>query len=560
MSLLSTPAVHYGGTYRAVCLEVLPDRVRAQVPQVFADTVVTIFEFSGRRPAEGDEGWVVFESGLAERPIWIGTESLLPELPPGGALGQVLTKKSVADRDVDWEEIFPPGGITGDVLTKQVVGEAWLTPTPASYWFSNFATPASMTGGAGKVQMQPNTPTIASGFHRHANTTVVVCDVAGLYRVGVHLTFTSASPASNYSDTYIEVHDPINFSTILASSNPVGVGGGFVSSSFYFASDGELLCYLRVGDYVSIYVASDATHSFQASRSYLSIVPVGAQAGPVGPTGPMGPDVTLVQSNYWFGSIASPLTALGNDVQTNIGWTMTRSNGFTLASSNQRITPALPGRYKVTAAPSYSNGANASAYCRAAILHYDSAGVLKSSVSAVGSGSPASSYSQAVAIGEFETVAGDYFVIQGAIANTTGVLISNSYCTVVPVGGTKGDKGDKGDRGLAGGTSTPWTLMVGNAGWNNYTPTSGAGYAQAAYRLHDDVVELRGLVYSTGTPSVAISNLPVGFRPPSGNQIFACYSAAGAVRVDVTTAGDILYSTTPVAYLDLSTIRFSITP
>jgi hypothetical protein len=58
-----------------VCLEVLEDRVRVQIPQLFNDETVTIFEFSGPRPLSGDEGWVSFESELADRPIWVGAES-----------------------------------------------------------------------------------------------------------------------------------------------------------------------------------------------------------------------------------------------------------------------------------------------------------------------------------------------------------------------------------------------------------------------------------------------------------------------------------------------------
>lgn len=65
----------YPGVYRAACQEVLVDRIRVQIPQLFATEMVTIFECAGPRPSSGDEGWVSFESGLAERPIWVGSES-----------------------------------------------------------------------------------------------------------------------------------------------------------------------------------------------------------------------------------------------------------------------------------------------------------------------------------------------------------------------------------------------------------------------------------------------------------------------------------------------------
>lgn len=67
--------VTYPGVYRAICLSADTTSIKAKVPQIFADVTVTIFEAAGGRPAAGDSGWVAFESGRAERPVWMGTES-----------------------------------------------------------------------------------------------------------------------------------------------------------------------------------------------------------------------------------------------------------------------------------------------------------------------------------------------------------------------------------------------------------------------------------------------------------------------------------------------------
>jgi hypothetical protein len=59
-------------------------------------------------------------------------------LPPGGAIGEVLTKQSAADGDADWSPPpdvanLPPGGAAGEVLTKQsgADGDADWSPSAA---------------------------------------------------------------------------------------------------------------------------------------------------------------------------------------------------------------------------------------------------------------------------------------------------------------------------------------------------------------------------------------------------------------------------------------------
>lgn len=61
------------GAYRAVCLAVDLDakQVRCHVPQVFAEETVTCLDWLSV-PKAGDAGWVMFESGFPDRPVWLG--------------------------------------------------------------------------------------------------------------------------------------------------------------------------------------------------------------------------------------------------------------------------------------------------------------------------------------------------------------------------------------------------------------------------------------------------------------------------------------------------------
>jgi hypothetical protein len=76
------------GIYKAVCLGVdnQGEVIRCQVPQIFNDETVTCFDIAGGVfPVEGDEGWVVFESGYPDHPIWLAASEGIssPDVTPG---------------------------------------------------------------------------------------------------------------------------------------------------------------------------------------------------------------------------------------------------------------------------------------------------------------------------------------------------------------------------------------------------------------------------------------------------------------------------------------------
>jgi hypothetical protein len=167
----ATACAAYGGVYRAVCLEVLPDQARVQIPQLFATETVTVFEFAGPRPSVGDAGWVFFEAELAERPVWAGSESKgggggVAAYPPywadsvnvsvndvtGGVLDVVLLDGTVKAAYDGWVEVIVSGGYAGlgtDVVNVRQgimcpdfvdpTGQAWISfgwmaSVPPSTW------------------------------------------------------------------------------------------------------------------------------------------------------------------------------------------------------------------------------------------------------------------------------------------------------------------------------------------------------------------------------------------------------------------------------------------
>src|SRR5262252_8521471 len=87
----------YPGAYRARALKVENGVITAYVPQVFGDTPITITDVLGGYPIAPSTGWVIFESGWAEFPVWssggdgTGTGPPGPQGPVGatGATGPV---------------------------------------------------------------------------------------------------------------------------------------------------------------------------------------------------------------------------------------------------------------------------------------------------------------------------------------------------------------------------------------------------------------------------------------------------------------------------------------
>lgn len=75
---------NYPGIYKAYCERVDSGVISLYVPQVFGDVRLKTANATGNAPSGGTEGWVMFESGLAEYPVWVsataGVSSYTPSM------------------------------------------------------------------------------------------------------------------------------------------------------------------------------------------------------------------------------------------------------------------------------------------------------------------------------------------------------------------------------------------------------------------------------------------------------------------------------------------------
>ena len=113
-------------------------------------------------------------------------------------------------------------------------------------------------------------------------------------------------------------------------------------------------------------------------------------------------------------------------------------------------------------------------------------------------------------------------------------------------------------------TPQPWTPVSAFLnGWVNYG--TGSTWPVAAYRKIGDEVQLRGLIRAGPIPASAFT-LPVGFRPTGGiggassgyHFPIASNDAFGLVRV--TADGDVRIGQGSNGWVDLASIRYSVTP
>lgn len=88
-------------------------------------------------------------------------------------------------------------------------------------------------------------------------------------------------------------------------------------------------------------------------------------------------------------------------------------------------------------------------------------------------------------------------------------------------------------------TIETFTTLTPLNGWTNF----GGVFAPLTAAKHGNIVVLNGMV-SSGSVGSVICNLPVGFRPTTGNSLFLCAcqnsGSVGYIRLDVQTDGDVL--------------------
>lgn len=117
-------------------------------------------------------------------------------LPPGGATGQVLTKDSGTDYDVDWQDVegLPVGGSLGQVLTKQsgTDGDADWEDVP----------PGGTSPGVGML-IVPQAAAVSTTNSTTGRVTIVPIQVYGECSVNAFaLDFQAASSAAHQVGLY----------------------------------------------------------------------------------------------------------------------------------------------------------------------------------------------------------------------------------------------------------------------------------------------------------------------------------------------------------------------
>lgn len=140
----------YQGVYRAKALRVQGGAITAYVPQVFGDTPITITNVIGGMPEPPAAGWVMFESGWAEFPVWTsgvvtGGGPYEPSPGNGQSVNEVWVDNE-APPDPNVELWFDPDAPTppSGYLTREEADALFLTPAEGDALFLTPAEAAAM--------------------------------------------------------------------------------------------------------------------------------------------------------------------------------------------------------------------------------------------------------------------------------------------------------------------------------------------------------------------------------------------------------------------------------
>jgi hypothetical protein len=184
------------GVYRSVCLDadVNGSVLRCHVPQVFADETVTILDVTGGMPDAGEVGWVAFESGFPDRPVWLSAGS------GAGGTDEVWIGPSEPGSGVEiWYDTDAPAAGAWTNVTFQ---NGWT-----NYGFTNQTVQIRMFGDLVQIRGAMgggtlNTPafTLPVGYRPPASTTAILV--------------TGSVNAEGVADI-----DPTGTVTIFAASN-----------------------------------------------------------------------------------------------------------------------------------------------------------------------------------------------------------------------------------------------------------------------------------------------------------------------------------------------------
>jgi hypothetical protein len=117
--------------YRAKVVRIGPTSIQAFVPQVFGDTPITVVNFLGSIPSQVGMGWVTFQAGNPDFPVWmsaaVGGEA--PGPVPEGVDEVWISSTPPSDPDLElWydPDAAAPVGPSGSYVHNQA--------TPAATW------------------------------------------------------------------------------------------------------------------------------------------------------------------------------------------------------------------------------------------------------------------------------------------------------------------------------------------------------------------------------------------------------------------------------------------
>lgn len=168
----------YPAIYRARATQIDGLRVTAFVPQVFGETSITVDTFLGGPPTEPGLGWVMFQGGNPEFPVWAGNLASGAGGGGGGGADEVFIGPGDPGGSyelwVDSDETPPQPEIVNITYTH-------VQATPAAVW--------TITHNLG---WYPNVTVIDSGG------SVVEGEIAYLSNVQVRLTFSGAFSGTAY--------------------------------------------------------------------------------------------------------------------------------------------------------------------------------------------------------------------------------------------------------------------------------------------------------------------------------------------------------------------------
>jgi hypothetical protein len=124
--------------YRAKVVRIGPTSIQAFVPQVFGDTPITVVNFLGPVPSQVGMGWVSFQSGNPDFPVWLsaGIAAEVPPPAPGGADEVWISSTQPSDPGLElWYDPSAEVPISGQafVFIQAVASAVWTIDHPLDF-------------------------------------------------------------------------------------------------------------------------------------------------------------------------------------------------------------------------------------------------------------------------------------------------------------------------------------------------------------------------------------------------------------------------------------------